>query len=150
MNTTPSPTDRLRMTRQRQVILEVLRAAATHPTGEEVHRLARVQLPRISLSTVYRNLELLAEAGSARRLELGGAQRRYDGRLDRHHHLRCLGCGRVQDVAAEPATGLEEAAAQESGYEVLGYHLELVGYCPACRQEGGGEGPREAYPNERS
>ena len=143
MNAHLIPTDKLRMTRQRQVILEALQGVSTHPTGDEVHQLARRVLPHLSLATVYRNLELLSEAGLVRKVELAGSQRRFDGRLDHHHHLRCLRCGRVQDVAAGPATGLEQAAAQESGYEVLGYHLELVGYCPACRHEGEGASPRD-------
>ncbi len=66
------------MTRQRQVVLEAVRATDAHPTGDEVYRLARRKLPHISLGTVYRNLELLSEAGLIRKLELGGAARRFD------------------------------------------------------------------------
>ena len=132
----------LRMTRQRQVILEALRAAETHPTGDEVYRLARRRLPHISLGTVYRNLEQLSEAGLIRKLELGGTARRFDHRMEEHHHLRCLECGKVEDVSVEPAVGIEEAVEAESGYEVVEHRLELVGYCPHCRRQCGEVVPR--------
>ncbi len=125
------------MTRQRQVILEALRASHSHPTGEEVYRRARRRLPHISLGTVYRNLELLSEAGLIRKLELGGAPRRFDASLEPHHHLRCLSCGQVEDVAFASLAALARRAETESGYEVVAHRLELVGYCPSCRKKRG-------------
>jgi Fur family ferric uptake transcriptional regulator len=130
------------MTLPRQVILEALRAAETHPTGDEVYRLARRRLPHISLGTVYRNLVQLSEAGLIRKLELGGTARRFDRRMAEHHHLRCLECGKVEDVSVEPAVGIEEAVEAESGYEVVEHRLELVGYCPRCRRPRGEIVPR--------
>jgi Fur family ferric uptake transcriptional regulator len=124
------------MTRQRQVILEALQAVHTHPTGDEVYRLARRRLPHISLGTVYRNLEILSEAGLIRKLELGGTARRFDARTSEHHHIRCLRCGTVADVRVELRPGLEQAVEQESGYTVVEHRLELVGYCPQCKERG--------------
>ncbi len=122
------------MTRQRQVILEALTSSDAHPTGDEVYRLARRRLPHISLGTVYRNLEVLSEAGLIRKLELGGAPRRFDRRMEDHHHIRCLRCGKVEDIALEPAAGIERAVEEQSGYEVVEHRLELLGYCPHCRK----------------
>lgn len=134
--------DKLRMTRQRQVILEALVGSDAHPTGDEVYRMAREQLPHISLATVYRNLEQLSEAGLIRKWEIGGRQRRFDRKMSEHQHIRCLNCGKVEDASVEPTAGIEEAAEAESGYEVTEYRLELVGYCPACRRERADVTPR--------
>ena len=125
------------MTAQRRVILDLLRKQETHPTGDELYRLARRRLPRISLGTVYRNLELLSEAGLIRKLALGRTQRRFDGKLDQHYHARCLRCGRVEDVSLHPVSGLERAARRATGYRITGHHVELVGLCPECVRETG-------------
>jgi Fur family transcriptional regulator, ferric uptake regulator len=91
-----------RMTRQRQVILEQLREVCSHPTADEVYGMVRRRLPRISLGTVYRNLEMLVKAGLIRRLDMAGRQRRYDGNVEHHYHVRCSRCGCVGDVMRGP------------------------------------------------
>jgi Fur family ferric uptake transcriptional regulator len=139
---TPTSTNQLRMTRQRQVILEALLASHGHPTGDEVYRLARRRLSHISLGTVYRNLEVLSEAGLVRKLELGGTARRFDAKMEEHHHIRCLRCGKVDDISVEPAAGIEQEVARQSGYEVVEHRLELIGYCPQCRKLREGKPPR--------
>jgi len=133
MRKTSQPDPNLRMTRQRQVILEALTGSEAHPTGDEIYRLARRRLPHISLGTVYRNLEVLSEAGLICKLELGGAPRRFDPKTDDHHHIRCLRCGKVEDIALAPVAGIERAVEAQRGYEVVGRRLELLGYCPHCR-----------------
>lgn len=122
-----------RNTSQRQVVLEELRKLTTHPTAAELHELARRRLPRLSLATVYRNLELLTHMGVVRRLETGGSEARFDGDLDRHYHVRCVHCGRVDDVHGVP-TGLGgEEFTSPSGYSIIGHQVEFVGVCSACK-----------------
>jgi Fur family ferric uptake transcriptional regulator len=72
------------MTRQRRVILEELRKVDTHPSADEVYEMVRKRLPRISLGTIYRNLEILSETGEIQRLETGSHLKRFDGRADDH------------------------------------------------------------------
>ena len=125
------PAARTRMTRQRAEILAELRKAKNHPTAEEIHARVRRALPKISLGTVYRNLELLAQAGEIRRLEGGKRGRRYDGDLSPHLHVRCMRCGRMADVcgaALEPA--LDGLAAE--GFAILRSRIELEGLCAEC------------------
>jgi Fur family ferric uptake transcriptional regulator len=86
------------MTRQRQIILEELRKADTHPSADEVYETVRKRLPRISLGTVYRNLEILSELGEIQKLELGGDLKRFDRKPNKHYHIRCMNCGRVDDA----------------------------------------------------
>ncbi|MBN2171817.1 MAG: transcriptional repressor [Candidatus Krumholzibacteriota bacterium] len=121
-----------RRTRQRQVILEELRRLTTHPTAAELHEIVRRRLPRVSLSTIYRNLELLVELGQAQKLDTASGQNRYDGDTAQHCHVRCLRCGRVDDVPELPAGVVERHGRRVRGYRLLDWRLELLGVCPAC------------------
>lgn len=130
------PRPRLDMTRQRQVILDELRKVTSHPTADQVYEMARKVLPRISLGTVYRNLEVLSERGTIRKLWAGSAQARYDANLRPHYHIRCETCGRVDDVEVEPVAEMECAARAAAGYVVTGHHVEFNGICPKCVSSG--------------
>lgn len=123
-----------RHTRQRQVILEELQKLTSHPTAVGLYEIVRRRLPRISLGTVYRNLERLAEAGQIVKLQFGGGQARFDGVLEHHDHVRCVRCGRVDDVHCAPLA-LPPAQGQDfGGYEITGHRLEFFGLCPQCRK----------------
>jgi Fe2+ or Zn2+ uptake regulation protein len=129
----------IRMTPQRRVILEELRLLPGHPTAREVFDQVRRRLPRISLGTVYRNLDAFARHGMIRTLELGCAGRRYDDDLDEHYHLCCIRCGRIVDAPMERLNGLEEALGEAAGFEVVGHRLEFEGICPECKAAAAGE-----------
>ncbi len=124
------------MTRQRRVILEELSKARTHPTADEVYARVRRRLPRISLGTVYRNLETLSARGLIGKLEVAGTQKRFDGDAGRHHHVRCIRCGLIADALLEDIDAVASAIGEVEGYEITGYRLELLGRCPRCRGKG--------------
>jgi len=125
-----------RDTRQRQVILEELKKVRSHPTAAELYEFARRRLPKISLGTVYRNLELLAADGTIQKLEIGGTESRFDGNPEQHWHIRCVRCGQVGDLHDAPADLPPAASFQSmSGYKILGYRLEFSGVCPQCLRE---------------
>ena len=124
------------MTLQRRVILEELRRSYSHPTADEVYGLVRQRLPKISLATVYRNLDILSAHGLIEKLELGGGQRRYDGETKNHGHIRCTGCGRVDDVTWGSDFHSTPLPARLNGYLVTGQLYELIGLCPACQSSG--------------
>lgn len=106
-----------------------------HPTAEWVYRQARRRLPRIGLGTVYRNLKKLVDEGSIREIHTGGGHpARFDGNTGRHYHIRCLGCGRVNDLPISVETRLEEQAARAVNYRILGHQVEVLGVCPGCQQ----------------
>jgi Fur family ferric uptake transcriptional regulator len=131
----PLPDSNFRITLQRQVILEEVRMADSHLTADEVYKVVRARLPRISLGTVYRNLEMLSRLGMIHKLELGGMQKRFDGNIHDHYHLRCLMCGRIEDVPMEPQTLLEESVEALTDYKITGHRLEFIGVCLACREQ---------------
>ncbi len=123
-----------RSTKQRQVILEEIRNTFSHPTADEVYKMVRSRLPRISLGTVYRNLEGLAAQGLIQKLDAGGTQRRFDGNPGPHYHIRCMDCGKVDDIPGEANQHLDHVVRSFSDYEVWGHQLEFRGLCPQCQQ----------------
>jgi Fur family ferric uptake transcriptional regulator len=133
-----------RSTRQRQIVLEELQKLHTHPTATELYEIARHRLPKLSLGTVYRNLELLADSGVIRKLGIGGPEARFDGDVSQHYHVRCVKCGRVDDAHGVPSDLLLDQVNSVDGYEITGLHLEYVGVCPACQD---GQVPEQQEPS---
>lgn len=126
-----------RMTQQRRVILEELRRCHDHPSAEELLAAVRERVPRVSLGTIYRNLDMLVQGGLVRKLESPGERARYDGDLRPHFHVRCRMCGAVADVFAKPPA-LEALLPPRSGgdgFEVTSYRLEFEGLCASCRMD---------------
>lgn len=122
----------MRLTTQRQIILEELEKVTSHPTANEVYDMVRKRLPRIGLGTVYRNLELMAETGIILKLEVGGTQKRFDATTHPHYHIRCISCGKVEDIEIPVMADIDQAAAELSNYQVLGHHIEFSGVCGTC------------------
>ncbi|MBE0585895.1 MAG: transcriptional repressor [Desulfofustis sp.] len=123
---------KMRLTAQRQIILEELGKVTSHPTANEVYDMVRKRLPRIGLGTVYRNLELMAESGLILKLEVGGTQKRFDATTNLHYHVRCSECGRVDDIELPVQAKLDRLAAKACDYQILGHHIEFSGICPNC------------------
>ena len=94
------------------------------------------RLPRISLGTVYRNLDILTRLGEIQHVEIGGAMKRFDGNPDNHYHIRCTGCGRVDDLEIGPLKPVEAALEGLTDYRITGHRLEFVGLCCKCSENG--------------
>lgn len=120
------------MTQQRRVILEELQAMDNHPSADEIYEKVRLRLPRISLGTVYRNLEVLSELGEIQTLELSGSLRRFDWDIRKHYHIRCVHCNRVDDAPIAPLNQLENELYEATVFEIIGHNLEFTGLCPEC------------------
>ncbi|MEW6185368.1 MAG: transcriptional repressor [Thermodesulfobacteriota bacterium] len=123
----------IRNTDARRVILEEIKSVTTHPTADEIYGQVRKRIPRISLGTVYRNLEILAQNGLIQKIEAGGSQKRFDATIENHYHFRCLRCGRISDLTSKPIDEIDQAVRELAGEGFLGYHLEAEGLCPSCR-----------------
>ena len=147
-----------RCTPQRLAIYDHLIRADGHPTAEEIFHAVRPSLPKISLATVYKTLEVLVAIGVSSRLtgfeESGSA--RYDARREEHYHFRCLQTGAVYDLPTrfdpELITKLDPELTSElerKGFRVTGYRLELVGYQDQGSgpfAHGSGHGPTAQVP----
>ncbi len=120
---------------QRRVILEELGKTSSHPTADWIYRKVRRRLPRISLGTVYRNLDILSKHGMIQTLEIAGTQKRFDGNPENHYHVRCIRCGRVEDVPAAPLKSIHKALTLKvkvPNFVLTGHRLELFGICRDC------------------
>ncbi len=125
----------MRMTSQREIILEELKKLKSHPTADELYLVVKKRLPRISIATVYRNLEQMSEAGIVRKLEYSGRQKRFDGRAYPHNHVHCVKCGRVADVMTRPGKDIRAVIEDACGYKIIDDHVEFTGICPECQSE---------------
>ena len=121
-----------RYSRQRELIYQTLCRTDEHPTAEMVYRWLKPENPSLSLGTVYRNLNLLADEGVIRRMAF--PVERYDANTMPHPHFRCAGCGAVYDLPLPYDSGLDDAAAQASGHQVSGHEVIFHGVCTACRK----------------
>lgn len=125
-----------RITPQRGLILDVIRESYGHLDAGEIYRRAREKDPRISLSTVYRNLNLLQELGVISELHLDEEHHHYELKEEtEHHHLICSGCSKVIEFDSPLVDKLVEQVAQEQGFRIDRVHIDLVGLCQACRSQ---------------
>ena len=123
----------LRMTPQRQAILDAVQASHDHPRALDIFERVRTVLPGIAFGTVYNALHALADHGIILQLSFGDHASRFDGRVDRHDHALCLRCGELVDAVASPTPAIVQRAAAELGFTVHGYHTQLLGTCAACQ-----------------
>ncbi|HBT47111.1 MAG TPA: transcriptional repressor [Peptococcaceae bacterium] len=124
-----------RLTRQRAAILEVLAGTREHLTAEEVHRRVRFLCPELNLTTVYRNLNLMARQKIIGRVDFGDGRARFEARSDHHHHLFCLGCGRVIEIPACPVS-IDEVFVRQHSFRITEHQFEAYGYCADCDRPG--------------
>ncbi|MGE5838461.1 MAG: Fur family transcriptional regulator [Deltaproteobacteria bacterium] len=127
------------MTHQRQVILEEIMKDPCHPTADEIYERVRKRLPRISMGTVYRNLDILSSSGLIHKLEPGLPQMRFDSVTHDHYHVTCMQCGKIEDASMETSDdalqNLENALGRLTKHGIFGHKLEFVGLCKECLQK---------------
>lgn len=125
----------LRMTNQREIILRELKKSKAHLAADELYDIVKKVMPRISLATVYRNLEILSEAGMIGKLEISGRQKRFDFEVSDHDHIYCAVCHRVDNLNIERKGMDSEQLGADIGYTVTGYRVEIIGICPDCQKK---------------
>jgi len=122
-----------RYTEQRAAVYRFLSGVTNHPNADEVFQEVRTQVSGISLATVYKSLETLVNCGLAAKLTYSDGSARYDAKMEPHHHARCVSCGEVFDVPGVlTEEDLEVLSEGLDGFSVLGYRLELTGFCTTC------------------
>ncbi len=116
-----------RYSRQREEILNIVRETTSHPTADWVYEQTRQILPSVSLGTVYRNLNLLAEEGLIQRLVFEDGKVHFDGNTHEHHHYLCQDSGKILDIEQEYATKLIEQLYKDTGLKAKGCKIEFYG-----------------------
>lgn len=125
----------IKYSKQREAILTYLRSTKEHPTAEMVYSELRVEYPRLSLGTVYRNLNLLAECGEILRLNCGDGTDHFDAAVRPHNHFICKKCGRVMDLDMPSLEFIDEKAAENFSGNVQGHQIYFYGECKDCIRE---------------
>lgn len=122
----------LGLTRQREVVLQVIREADQHLTANEVFDRAKRLLPTISFATVYNSLRFLKDAGHIAEISFGSGASRFDRRLSRHDHAICSKCGKLVDLELDFPNELLQTAAAVSKFTPESLEFTLRGLCPEC------------------
>lgn len=128
-------TTELGLTRQRKVVLEVIRESMTHLTANEVFAEAKEKLPTISFATVYNSLRFLREAGHIAEISFGNGASRFDRCTHRHDHAICTSCGKLVDIEMELPQAFVKKAAQYSQFQPESLEFTLRGKCPDCADQ---------------
>ncbi len=127
-----------RFSTQKKMIEETL-GLLDHPTASEVYEKIRKDYPQISLGTIYRNLNIMADGGEIMRLSFSGAPDRFDHNPAEHYHIVCSRCGRIFDtvggaIPQELLDRLDKAVEASTGLEVESRIMLFCGICPSCKK----------------
>lgn len=122
----------LKYSRQRESIQEFLNHSTEHPTADTVYTTVRQQYPNISLGTVYRNLNLLAELGEAIKITTPNGGVHFDGRTEPHYHFCCNKCGCVIDLDLEELSVINETANKNFDGIIESHSMMFYGTCKNC------------------
>lgn len=118
--------------RQRETVLEVLQSVKTHPTASWIYDRARLEIPNISLGTVYRNLSELRKFGYIISFKTDDGNEHFDATTDKHYHFCCTECGKVIDLILEGTEELDSKAQKILDCEVNVHQLLFYGRCKLC------------------
>lgn len=125
----------LGLTRQREVVLSVIRGSCSHLNANEVFAESKAKLPGISFATVYNSLRFLKEAGHIAEIQFGNGASRFDRMTTRHDHAICTKCGKLVDIEMEHPADLVETAAAMSNFKPDFIEFTLRGLCPDCSND---------------
>lgn len=126
----------LKYSRQREAILQSLKARFDHPTAEMLYEEVRQVYPNISLGTVYRNLSLLCDCGIIKKLNCGDNAEHFDGKISPHYHFICNCCHCVSDLEMDNIDFINTLAANSFQGKIAGNCTYFYGICKECLDKG--------------
>jgi Fur family peroxide stress response transcriptional regulator len=121
-----------RITPQRIAIVDYLLKTVDHPSADRIHKVIQRKYPMVSLSTIYKTLELLKEKRLVNEIEVDG-ETRFDADTDEHINLVCMNCGKIDDVDESTLKEIQVKASRKSKYLIIKSSFELFGYCNNCK-----------------
>ena len=124
----------MKYSRQRELVLAEVKSSREHPTADMVYAALKADNPSLSLGTVYRNLNLLAQMGQIHKIGMPEGSDRFDGRTDEHYHMLCQKCGRVYDVQLDTLSELDGQIQSQTGFLVHSHDLIVRGVCRTCQK----------------
>jgi len=123
----------LPVTMQRRVILEAVLQRDDHPTADQIYEAVQEHIPQLSRTTIYRVLDAFVDLGIIRRLHQTGAAR-FDGKINRHHHVVCVHCGKIVDLEDRNLDQLSPPKGKLQGFKIDDYSVQFSGTCPDCQK----------------
>jgi Fur family peroxide stress response transcriptional regulator len=123
-----------RITPQRVAIVDYLLRTDDHPSAEHIHKIVKKKYPMVSLSTVYKTLDLLKEKKLVNEIEVDG-EARFDAHTHSHINLVCVNCGKIDDLDDDSLNEIQSRAARKSKYQILKGSFEMFGYCFTCKSK---------------
>ena len=124
----------MRTTKQQKLILKIINESFSHPTAYDIYIECRKNIPNISLGTVYRNLNLLADQKRILRLDVGDGAVHFDARLEPHYHMVCDECGSIQDLFLDETliSPLIDKVQQVCDDQITSAEILFHGTCRHC------------------
>ncbi|MCX8022552.1 MAG: transcriptional repressor [Syntrophorhabdaceae bacterium] len=125
----------LRMTRQREMILDEFLRIEGHLTAEELTLAVKKRDSTIGQATVYRILKILVDSGIAREVRLGSNVVKYEHNIDHEHHdhLICERCGKTIEIVDQRIEELQKGLAEDHKFIITGHIMNIFGICEECR-----------------
>lgn len=124
----------LRITPQRIAIVDYVINTEEHPSADQIYNVVKKKYPMVSLSTVYKTLDLMREKRLVQEIQINH-ETRYDGHIDDHINLICIKCGKIEDVDEDTISSIQSRAARKSKYQIIKSQFELIGYCSNCKDQ---------------
>ena len=123
-----------RYSRQREEVFRILKSTTSHPTAEWVYFQAKRKIPKLSLGTVYRNLNHQYQKGAIRKLCFGTPFEHFDGNTSPHQHFLCKRCGKIYDLFLDLENELVAKARRLKKFKVEKVEVEFQGLCLDCKK----------------
>lgn len=125
----------MRSTPQRQAVLDLLGESNSHLTADDIWRAASTRHPSFNRSTAYRVLDQLCDAGIVQQTRFGdSAHFEIAGAPERHYHLVCRSCGRIENLPSDELVEVSGRLARQHGYTIRSVDLTIEGECRECRR----------------
>ena len=121
--------------RQREIILDTLKENVVHPTAEYLYDIIKERDPKISLATLYRNLNKLSDKGIIKKIDGLESSSHFDHNTYEHYHFMCDKCNRIFDVSTDIAPDVVKKTEEETGFLIKGYDIVLHGICKECQEK---------------
>lgn len=125
---------KMNYSKQRETILNTLKENVVHPTAEYLYDVLKRENSSISLATLYRNLNQLAENGIIKKIDGLESSSHYDHNTHEHYHFICDKCKKVYDISADVAPDLVKKAQDETGFTINGSDIVFHGICKDCNK----------------
>jgi len=116
-----------RLTNQRKVVLNIIKSACYHPTAEQIYKLTKKQLPKVSVGTVYRNLDVLTGLRLIKRIDIPGEPARFDSDLTDKAYFVCRDNGAIYDIDVDKDKIMKLISNHDVVNKVDGFNIVIFG-----------------------